>query len=426
MLPLLASCGTVPVSGQRAQMPQTYAKSQTPAAPNTPQRSVLTSRLDRQPLLSNNQTGNQSDQVFNLSSARPATGMPLAGGGAAPTAATPAATTKVALLLPLSGRQAALGGALQNAAQLAVFDQAGGDFELMPRDTGDTPEGAQRALRDALASGAQLVIGPLFSGSVAAIKPLTQSANIPVIALSNDASMAGNNVYIAGFSPQQQVQRVISFARSQNVTQIAALIPTGAYGDLVLAAARNAAKQAGGNLVRVERYDPTTFDFTNAVQSIMGVHEQINGLLLAEGGDKLRSITQQLAAQKFDNNRIRLLGTGLWDEADIGRNNLFVVGGWYAGVPATARNNFAASYQSNFGQQPPRLASLAYDATMVAITLARRNTRFDQASLTDASGFNGIDGLFRLTMNGTVERNLAINQITTSGADVIDAARSSF
>ncbi|MDP6953963.1 MAG: hypothetical protein QGF53_14515, partial [Alphaproteobacteria bacterium] len=47
-------------------------------------------------------------------------------------------TVRVAILLPLSGTHAGMGAALLDAAQLALFDHAGDDFVLLPKDTGGT------------------------------------------------------------------------------------------------------------------------------------------------------------------------------------------------------------------------------------------------------------------------------------------------
>ena len=52
----------------------------------------------------------------------------------------PSGKIRVALLLPLSGKNAALGQAMLNAAQQAVFDIAPPNFELVPRDTGGNEE----------------------------------------------------------------------------------------------------------------------------------------------------------------------------------------------------------------------------------------------------------------------------------------------
>ena len=83
-----------------------------------------------------------------------------------PPVLAPGVKIKVAILLPLSGRNAPLGQAMLNAAQLAVFDVADQHFELMPRDTASSEAGSGNAARDAAASGAQLFIGPVFANDV--------------------------------------------------------------------------------------------------------------------------------------------------------------------------------------------------------------------------------------------------------------------
>ena len=78
----------------------------------------------------------------------------------------PPAEVRVGLLLPLSGDNAPLGRALLQAAQMALFEAGPDDFALIVRDTGASDDVAERAARDAIAAGAQLLLGPVFAGSV--------------------------------------------------------------------------------------------------------------------------------------------------------------------------------------------------------------------------------------------------------------------
>ena len=71
---------------------------------------------------------------------------------------TPSGKPKIALLLPLTGRARELGQALQDAAELALFDGAGKDIALVPIDTGDQPDGAVAATERAIREGANLIL----------------------------------------------------------------------------------------------------------------------------------------------------------------------------------------------------------------------------------------------------------------------------
>ena len=322
---------------------------------------------------------------------------------------------QVALLLPLSGKNAQLGQSMLNAAQLAVFEMAPANFEIMPRDTGNN---AESAARDAIASGAQLLIGPLFAGDVAAVKPVVQTSNVNMLALSTDVSLAEPGAYVMGFAPAPQVERVVAYAASHDAKRFAALIPVGAYGKLVQQAFESAVRKAGGTVVALE--SPAH------AKDLAAKRDQIDALLLPLSGEELHQVTVQLAADGLDKNKVRLLGTGLWDEPGLGSRINMLEGGWYAAAEPEARESFVNNYKKTYGQEPPRLATLTYDATALAAVLAARGGRFDRTALTNPSGFAGLDGLFRLTQQGLAERGLAINEITATGSKVIDPSPSTF
>lgn len=326
---------------------------------------------------------------------------------------------QVALLLPMSGKHAALGQAMLNAAQLAVFDIAPSNFELMPRDTSGTPEGAAQAARDAIASGARLLIGPLFAQDVTAVKPVVQSSNVNMLSLSTDVSLAEPGVYVMGFAPAPQVERVIAYAASQGAHRFAAIIPPGAYGKLVQKAFEEAVQSHGGMVVGL--------DTPAHVAAMASKKDQIDALLIPLGGNELKQTAAQLAAAGFDRTKTHMLGTGLWDEPGLGSRSEILVGGWYAAAEPDVREAFVKNYKKTYGQEPPRLATLTYDATALAAVLAtREGGRFDRSALTNPSGFAGLDGIFRLTFQGLAERGLAINEITSTGSKIVDPSPSTF
>ena len=129
--------------------------------------------------------------------------------------------TKVGFLLPLSGRHKAVGQALMNAAQLALFDVSGEKFDLVVRDTAGTPTGATAAMESLLSEKVDLVVGPLFATSVSAITPLARSAGINVLSFSNDQAVAGDGIYVLGLTPEEQIRRVVDYSAAQGIRKIA-------------------------------------------------------------------------------------------------------------------------------------------------------------------------------------------------------------
>src|SRR5690606_36033599 len=95
----------------------------------------------------------------------------------------------------------------------------------------------------------------------------------------------------------------------------------------------------------------------------------IDALLIAAGAEMLPQIDPILTYAGIGGDRIQLLGTGGWDFPNAGRNAAFVRG-WYPGPDPHGWADFAQRFTRSFGQAPPRLASLAYDAVSIAITLS--------------------------------------------------------
>lgn len=337
----------------------------------------------------------------------------------------PQAKVKTAILLPLSGENAALGQAMLNAAQQAVFDVAGPDFELQPRDTAGQG-GADLAAQAAVAGGARLIIGPVFATDVPAVKAVAQANNMMMLPLSTDASLADHGVYVMGLAPAPQVKRVVTYAAQRGAHNFAALVPSTPYGSLVGEAFRNAVEQNGGKITDIETFDPSAHDLKDRVKTLAAQRQNIDALFLPESENSLKSVADQLSASGFGPGQTHILGTGSWDIPDLGRQSPLLVGAWYAAPDPVLRRHFIASYIDAYGQEPPRLATLAYDATALAAVIAKHGGRYDEAAMTNPNGFAGLDGIFRLTPTGDVERAMTVSEVTLNGSQVVDPAPVSF
>lgn len=350
---------------------------------------------------------------------------------------------RVALLVPLSGRGAAIGQSMLDAAQLAVFDVADGQFLLLPHDTGGTPAGAEAAARDAVTAGARLILGPLFSADAAAVRTVAAPAGVPVLSFSSDRTVAGGGVWVLGFQPQEQVARVVGFATSRGITSFGLLAPATPSGEVVQQSLIDAARQGGGTVTRIERYGAEQQDLTDVVRRFAQRQPMpapaaaepgaaatglpFQAVMLADGGGQLRALATLLPFFDVDPGPVAFLGTGQWEEPGLGRE-AGLVGGWFAAPPPEARQVFERRYEETYGQKPQRLATLAYDATALAAALVRSGAPepLRPEALTDPQGFLGADGLFRLLPDGLTERGLAVLQVTRTGFATVDPAPQTF
>lgn len=335
---------------------------------------------------------------------------------------------RIAILLPLkhpSKETRAVAQSMLDAAQMAMFDMGARSMMLLPRDTGPTPETAAAAASDVIAKGAEIILGPLLANDVRAVAPIARAKNIPVVAFSTDRTVAGDGVYLLSFMPGQEVSRVVSYAVSKGRGKFVALVPQTAYGQLVEEAFRTAVAQSGREVVAVQTYQPNPQALEPAVKAVAKMG--FDTIFLPEGGTMLRSLGPILTIKGVDSRKVKFIGTGLWDDPAVaGEPSLH--GGWFAVPPQEQRINFITRYQQLYGTKPPRIASLAYDAIALSATLAGGSPgrRYTRATIADANGFAGIDGIFRFRSDGMTERGLAVMEVSAEGKSVVSPAASTF
>lgn len=351
---------------------------------------------------------------------------PQAGGNAPPSGPTiGTGSVKVGLILPLTaeGSGATVGNSLKNAAEMALAEFPGADLTLLVKDDRGTPDGAQAAAQEALREGAELIIGPLFAPSVQAVGQVARGAGKPVIAFSSDSNVAARGVYLLSFPPENDVNRVITYASAQGRKSFAALVPETAYGKVVEGAFQQAVANRGARVVVIERFGSDQNSMRAAATRLAPALQQADALFVPADAATMSSLGLLLQQAGYDPAKVKPLGTGVWNDANVARVPA-IQGGWFASPDTAGFNAFAGRYQKRFNSAPTRTATLSYDAVSLAAALARTqgSQRFSESVLTNASGFAGADGVFRFRPDGLNERGLAVLELRNGQIVTVNAA----
>jgi ABC-type branched-subunit amino acid transport system substrate-binding protein len=333
---------------------------------------------------------------------------------------------KVGLILPLSaaGNAGVAAQSMRNAAEMALAEFQNPNIQVLIKDDGGSPQGASQGTQQALSEGAEIVLGPLFAGSVPAAAQLARQRGVSVIAFSTDSSVAGHGVYLLSFLPESDINRIVEYAAGLGKRSFAAMVPDNAYGNVVEAAFKQAVVRKNGRVVAFEKYGADRATPARTVAQALG---QADALLLADDGDSVVATADALTAAGSNLHNIQLLGTGLWDNPRVFASpNL--QGGLYAAPDPAGFRSFAGRYRTRYGGEPVRTATLAYDAVALVAALARTQggQRFAPETLTNPSGFAGIDGLFRFRSDGTNERGLAVMKVASGGSTAVAGSPKSF
>jgi len=330
---------------------------------------------------------------------------------------------RVALLVPLTGPNAGVGKSLANATQMALLDT---DAKRVRITTYDTNQGAVDAANRALADGNKLILGPLLSEDVRAIEPIAQRAHVPIITFSNDATVAGDGVYLLGYVPSQAIDRVVDYAHDQGVKNFAGLVPNGLYGQRASTAFLRSVEGSGGQVLSLQTYDRSSAS-VNQAMARLAKNAPYGAVLIADSGATAAMLAP--AAKKAGGAGVRLLGTELWNAESSIATKSALNGAWFASVPDTLYRQYAVKYRSRFGAAPYRLSSLGYDAVLLTVRVARDwrpGSDFPERELGDPGGFSGIDGAFRFGRDGIAQRALEVQEIRDGRTVVVSPAPAGF
>lgn len=330
---------------------------------------------------------------------------------------------RIALLVPMTGDNGAVGQSIANATTMALLDTSATNLRIT---TYDTSKGARAAARNAVRDGNKLILGPLLGEDVLQVQAEARPANIPLISFSNDTAVAGPDVFVMGQTPDQSIARTVKFAQSRGKRQFAILVPEGDYGARAEAALRTVIAQSGGRFVGSERYSRGNTSIVSAAQRLKA-RGGYDAVLIADGA--------RLAAQAADTlkpkgaGNAQLLGTELWSGESALTRSASLRGAIFSAVSDARYKRFVESYETRFGSQPYRVATLGYDSVLLTLNVARdwkvgRNFPVDK--LRSDVGFLGLDGAFRFQRSGQIERAMEVFEVRNGSITVIDKAPASF
>jgi branched-chain amino acid transport system substrate-binding protein len=345
----------------------------------------------------------------------------------APAAAPQPGRLRIGLMLPLSGRQAALGRGLAQAAQAAFIEAADERMELIQRDSEGTPEGAARAAAALAADGVAIVVGPLLAAEVRGAAPALRAAGIPLVSLSSDRNAAEPGVFVTGLLPEDQMRAGLGFLRGAGAQRLAVLGADDPSGRAFAEAARGVGGELGIEVTRVGLFPPGA-DPAAALAQVLRPDPPRRGqpaiegpafdtLMLTEAGPRLRAVGSAMAAAGLDPSGVRLLGPALWAAEPLLASEPVFAGALFPAPDEAAWEALATRLDLAFGGRPPRIALIAHDAMTIAVAAARRApTRpVPVASLLAAEGFAGATGRIRLLPDGRSQRQMRIYQATPGG-----------
>lgn len=169
---------------------------------------------------------------------------------------------EIALMLPLSGRLAAVGSAIKHGFMAAYFQDEAPRPRIRVFDVGENGTDVVSAYRDAVEAGTDLVVGPLTKQSLEQLS-VWDTFPVPVLALNTvgSAGFPTERFYQFGLAPEDDARAAAGLMMADDHERAVMLVPNSEWGDRVAKAFREALEARGGQLLEQAYYEPKASDF---------------------------------------------------------------------------------------------------------------------------------------------------------------------
>lgn len=326
----------------------------------------------------------------------------------------------VGVLLPLTGKASNIGLGMQNAMFMALDDLQSNRLTLKFYDTKSSKIGAEIAAEKAIDEGAQLILGPLMSEEVEGASSEALSSNIPMVSFTTSPQVLQKGIYSIGLLNGEQVDRAVSYATSKGRRKMALLVPDTNSGLNIVKAAIMSTIAKDMTLDKVGFYSAENVDFSQLIKE-MSAQADFDTVMIADSGNRLKSLASMFAYNDIMYPDVLFMGTSAWDNTNLSKETI-LYHGVYPMVSKSYGTYFTDKYKETFGEQPKSVYSFAYDSVLLASVVAGKNDENIENTLTQNSGFIGVNGFFKILPTGQSYHSLEMVEVSKEGPKVVSKA----
>lgn len=183
--------------------------------------------------------------------------------------------TEVALLLPLSGENELLAKQYAGMIKMGLGDGAKTKIKVTSYDCSDEIK-LKESIKRILEQKIKIIIGPIYSKDTKVLSAAIKNKDVIALSLSNDPTLADNNMFIFGHAPMRQIEQITTYLINNEYKNYVILLPTGRHTQIVSKIIQNIIANKEATLSRMEFYNNTDEDIEKAVNIVSDTVSNLN------------------------------------------------------------------------------------------------------------------------------------------------------
>ena len=325
------------------------------------------------------------------------TGIALAVGALASAGAVAQETTKIGVVLPLTGGLAPVGKQVQAGIKQYMDKNgatvAGKKIDLIVKDDGGVPDNSKRLAQELIVNDKVAVIGSALTPSAMAVGPLsTQSKTANVVMVSGTSGVINpNNPYMVrtSFTLGQQSGIIAEWAAKNGAKKVVIVQSDWAPGAEAASVFTDAFTKAGGQVVETIKVPLANPDFAPFLQRARDLNPDTLFVFVPAG--QAGTFAKQFTERGLDKAGIKLIGPGdIVDDNDLPGMGDAMLGVVTAGIYSTAHNSqankdYVAAFEKANNYRPNFISLGGYDGMhLIYEALKKTQGKTDGEALVNA------------------------------------------
>ena len=229
----------------------------------------------------------------------------------------------------------------------------------------------------------KIIIGPFTRETLLKVKTVIKEKAVPVITFTNDIAMLEKNIWSLGFSPEEQIESVVSCALKNRFKSFGLIVPSNLYGKIII--------QSSSDIIKTKKsYYMEDLSLTNnevnnktnlfaKLKTFLNFskdeknHTKFDAILLAGSKDFILEIAPLLAFFNVDSKSVQILGTEIFNHKDI-RNEPSLESSWFPVIYSKDDNKYKQILKDTWNTKSNYFSKIGFDAGLLAINFLKLKT----------------------------------------------------
>ncbi len=325
----------------------------------------------------------------------------------------------IIVFLPLTGKYSNFGDKIRKSLDLSILNFGNNKIKLIYFDTGKVVDlEIIKNLFNELYP--KFIIGPFTREVLLKIKPFAKKYDLPILTFSNDIAMVEDNVWSLGFSPEEQVQNVISCALIEGYSKFGIIAPDNLYGKIISRQTIDLISVDKNNyysslFLSNEELNNKTNLYSNLRRFLQysetnEMHTKFDAILIGGRKEFILEVAPLLAFFNVDSKLVRILGTETFNDEEI-KNEPSLEKSWFPVISSKNNDQFKFLWEDIWGGANDYFSNAGFDAGVIGINYVnnlQKNLRY----LNNVEG--PVTGLI-FDDNGYVKKPVQVMQIEDLG-----------